>query len=54
MHLKPRRRVGDTAYGAAPMLAWMVNDKGIEPHAPVWDKTVRNDNSLSVVDVTRH
>jgi hypothetical protein len=37
MHLKPLRLVGDTAYGAAPMLAQMVEDKGIEPHVPVWD-----------------
>jgi transposase len=54
MHLKPHRLVGDTAYGAAPMLAWMVDDKGIEPHVPVWDKTVRHDDSLSVVDFTWH
>lgn len=54
MHLKPLRLVGDTAYGAAPMLAQMVEDKGIEPHVPVWDKTVRHDDSLSVVDFTWH
>ena len=29
------------------MLAWMVNDKGIEPHVPVWDKTQRKDGTLS-------
>jgi hypothetical protein len=29
--------VGDTADGAAPMLAWMVEEKTIEPHVPVWD-----------------
>jgi len=34
--LKPRRLVGDTAYGTAPMLGWMVDDKHIEPHVPVW------------------
>lgn len=32
------------------MLAWMVHDKGIEPHVPVWDKTLRNDDSLSSSD----
>lgn len=36
--LKPKRLVGDTAYGAAPMLNWIVNDKQIEPHIPVWEK----------------
>jgi len=54
LHLKPRRLVGDTAYGTAPMLDWMVNDKGIEPHVPVWDKTARQDDSLSVGDFTWH
>jgi hypothetical protein len=32
------------------MLAWMVEDKGIEPHVPVWDKTQRTDESLSSSD----
>jgi len=48
--LKPRRLVGDTAYGTAPMLGWMVDDKHIEPHVPVWDKTKRKDGSLSSSD----
>jgi hypothetical protein len=37
--LKPTRLIGDMAYGAADLLAWMVNDKAIEPHVPLWDKT---------------
>ena len=45
--LKPERLIGDTAYGTAPMLAWMVDEKGIEPHMPVWDKTGRQDDTLS-------
>lgn len=45
--LKPDRLVGDTAYGTAPMLAWMVNDKGIAPHVPVWDRSERKDGTLS-------
>jgi transposase len=45
--LTPERLIGDTAYGTASMLAWMVEDKGIEPHVPLWDKTQRNDNTLS-------
>ena len=28
----------------------MVNDKGIAPHVPVWDKTQRNDETLSSSD----
>jgi hypothetical protein len=48
--LKPERLVGDMAYGTAPMLAWMVEDKGIEPHVPVWDKTQRSDETFSSSD----
>lgn len=44
--LKPSRLVGDTAYGTAPMLAWMVDQKGIEPHVPVWDKRARSDETF--------
>jgi hypothetical protein len=48
--VKPQRLVGDTAYGTASMLGWMVQEKGIEPHVPVWDKTERRDNTLSSSD----
>lgn len=48
--IKPDRLIGDTAYGTAPMLAWMVNEKDIEPHVPVWDKTERKNESLSISD----
>ena len=49
-NIRPNRLVGDTAYGSAPMLDWMVNDKQIEPHIPVWDKTQRKDATLSISD----
>jgi len=42
LDIKPERLIGDTAYGTAPMLEWMVKDKGIEPHVPVWDKSTNN------------
>ena len=45
--LKPSRLIGDMAYGAAELLGWMVDEKVIEPHVPVWDKTQRNDETLS-------
>jgi transposase len=48
--LKPQRLIGDTAYGTAPMLNWLVEDKQIEPHVPVWDKTGRADDTLSSSD----
>jgi transposase len=44
--MKPTRLVGDTAYGAAEILGWMVNDKQIEPHVPVWDKSERSDGTF--------
>ena len=40
--LKPERLVGDTAYGAAAMLNWLVEEKGIAPHIPVFDKSKRD------------
>ncbi|MGE8187469.1 transposase [Pseudomonas sp. NPDC086278] len=48
--IKPERLIGDTAYGTAPMLAWMVEEKDIEPHVPVWDKTERKNDSFSSSD----
>jgi hypothetical protein len=48
--IKPDRLIGDTAYGTAPMLAWMVDEKDIEPHVPVLDKTERKNESLSISD----
>jgi transposase len=48
--LKPERLVGDTAYGAAPMLNWLVEAKGIAPHIPVFDKSKRDDGTFSRSD----
>lgn len=45
--MKPTHLIGDMAYGAAELLDWMVNDKAIQPHVPVWDKTQRTDETLS-------
>jgi len=50
--MKPRRLAGDTAYGAAEMLAWLVKEKGITPHIPVFDKSGRKDGTLSRADFT--
>jgi transposase len=48
--LRPDRLIGDTNYGTAAILGWMVDEKHIEPHVPVWDKTQRNDETLSSSD----
>ena len=50
--LWPERLVADTAYGSAPNLAWLVEDKGIEPHIPVFDKSARSDGTLARSDFT--
>jgi len=44
--IKPRRLSGDTAYGTAEMLNWLVNEREIEPHIPVFDKSARKDGTL--------
>ena len=43
--IRPQRLVGDTAYGTAPLLGWMVDEKQIAPHVPVWDK-IRRDGTF--------
>ena len=48
--ITPQRLIGDTAYGTGPMLEWLVQDKGIEPHVPVWEKAERSDGTFSVSD----
>src|SRR5262249_4673816 len=35
--LWPQQLIADTGYGSAEMLNWLVNDRGIEPHIPVFD-----------------
>lgn len=48
--LKVGRLIGDTAYGTAALLAWMVDEQGIEPHVPVWEKAERRDGTFSRSD----
>jgi transposase len=48
--LKPKHLIGDMAYGAAPMLGWLVRDKQIAPHIPVWDKSEREDGTFGRSD----
>ncbi len=48
--LETKKLIGDTAYGTAEFLNWMVNDKRIEPHVPVWDKGKRIDGTFSRTD----
>src|SRR5246500_2708639 len=45
--LYPAKLIGDTAYGTAEMLNWLVNENGIEPHIPVFDKSQHADGTFS-------
>jgi len=48
--LKPDWLVADTAYGSAPNLHFLVEEKSIAPHIPVIDKSQRDDGTLSRED----
>ena len=37
-------------YGSAATLDWIVNEKGIAPHIPVWDRSKREDGTFSRED----
>jgi hypothetical protein len=45
--LCPERLAADAAYGSAENLAWLVHERGIEPHIPVFDKSQRTDGTFS-------
>ena len=44
--IKPKWLAGDTAYGSADNLGLLVDEKGIEPHIPVIDKSRRDDGAF--------
>ncbi len=48
--LYPERLIADSAYGSAPMLEWLVEERGIEPHIPVFDRSKRTDGTFSRED----
>src|SRR6202140_5339668 len=48
--LYPERLAADAAYGSAEMLNWLVHERGIEPHIPVFDKSQRTDGTFSRED----
>ena len=50
--LKPDYLTADSAYGSAENLAWLVNQKKITPHIPVFDKSTRTDGTFSRADFT--
>jgi hypothetical protein len=48
--LKPQRLSGDSAYGAAEILGWIVEERNIEPHVALWDKSERDDGTFGRSD----
>jgi IS5 family transposase len=50
--LWPERLIAGTGYGSAEMLNWLVHERGIEPHIPVFDKSKRKDGTFSREDFT--
>ncbi len=48
--LSPKRLIADTAYGTGKFLGWLVKQKQIAPHIPVWDKSEREDGIFSRSD----
>ena len=50
--MKPHRLVGDTSYGSAAMLGWLIEQKQITPHVPVFDKSERSDGTFGRASFT--
>lgn len=50
--LWPQRLVADGGYGDAPNLAWLVEERGIGPHIPVFDKSGRRDGTFERAELT--
>jgi transposase len=50
--LWPARLAADSAYGSAENLSWLVHERGIEPHIPVFDKSERRDGTFSRSEFT--
>ena len=51
-NLYPAKLMGDSAYGSASMLGWLVHEHGIEPHVTVFDRRPRTDGTFSRGDFT--
>ena len=45
--LCPERLAADSAYGSAEMPEWLTDERAIEPHIPVFDKSARDDGTFS-------
>ena len=50
--IKPAYLIGDTAYGTATTLEWLVNDKHIDPYIPVWSRADQREEIIPSTDFT--
>ena len=50
LDLKPKRLAADMAYGTGKFLGWLVKEKKITPHIPVWEESDRQDGIFSRSD----
>jgi len=48
--MKPKRLAADTAYGTGRFLGWLVKQRRITPHLPVWEKGKREGGTFSRAD----
>jgi transposase len=48
--IKPQWLAGDSAYGSAANLNWLINERHITPYVPVIDKSKRKDGTFSRED----
>ena len=47
LDVTPSRLVADAGYGSADMVGWLVDERGIEPHVKLMDKSERSDGTFS-------
>src|ERR1700677_430191 len=48
--ITPSRLVADAGYGSAEMIEWLGDERGIEPHVKLMDKSERTDGTFSRSD----
>ena len=48
--ITPSRLIADAGHGSADMIEWLVDERGIEPHVKLMDKSERTDGTFSRSD----
>ncbi len=50
----PRKIIADTDYGSAEMLVWLVHERDIKPHIPMFDTSACTNGTFSRGDLAGH